>query len=441
MVTLMLLMITAFALLPSGFNWQEYTEGGNQVEGSWEVKLQWGSVFAIAVFIALRHSTLAIAYLKAANPFVIAMVVYCTIGILWSPMASITFKKVIQFAGIVMAAVAFQFTGRDLSHLLKTILAVLVGIEVISAIAAVFFPTLGIDAYFGTAWRGIASGKNDFGYIGSLSVIFWVVLANLQKMKATTVLAGVGLGVLCVIKANSSTSIATTLLGLTVFFVLRRQHIGSPLWSQRILLAVSAAALIGLQYFFIHESRLPAWGEVIGPFAGLFGKSADLTGRTDIWIYVAIEIQKHLLLGVGYGAFWLGPGSASQAIIDQLPWIPYQSHNGYLDILNELGVIGMALFLGMLIIHVWQLFKLVPINRQETAFHGTLLVIICFSNFSESTLFRGVNYPHILLMFSSISVSSTLYRHRASRQQAAKATVQRLRETDFSAQTHRVIGK
>jgi O-antigen ligase len=144
---------------------------------------------------------------------------------------------------------------------------------------------------------------------------------------------------------------------------------------------------------------------------------------------------------VGYGAFWLGPGSASQAIIDQLPWIPYQSHNGYLDILNELGVVGMALFIGMLVVHIWQLFKLVPINRQESAFHGTLLVIICFSNFSESTLFRGVNYPHILLMFSSISVSSTLYRHRAKLQDAASQTVQQVRKMGSTGKTSHVVSK
>ncbi|MEY2954241.1 MAG: hypothetical protein RLZZ401_2328, partial [Pseudomonadota bacterium] len=185
------------------------------------------------------------------------------------------------------------------------------------------------------------------------------------------------------------------------------------LWLQRILLFVAVTALVGIQWFFIQESRLPRWSEVIGPFASLFGKSADLTGRTDIWAYVAIEIEKHWMHGIGYGAFWLGPGSASQPIIDQLPWIPYQAHNGYLDILNELGAIGMTLFVCLVVVHLSQLLKINRFDRRTAAMHAALLIIILATNFSESTIFRGVNFPHILLVFSSVGVSSTLYFHYA----------------------------
>lgn len=413
LITVMLAMMVAFALLPSGLQWSDYAESASLAqEGSLGVKLQWGSIFAIAFYLALRHRGLFKIQLLAANPFIIALVVYTAITTLWSAYPSITVKKVIQFAGIVTAAIVFQMPGRSAAHFIKTTLFVLTGIEIASVIAVVLFPSQGMDVTFTNAWRGILAQKNDMGYVGALSAILWIGLRVIEPPKLATFLAGFGLSVLCVIRSTSSTGATVALIGIMTFMILYRQHVRSVNWLQRILLVLAIAILIAVQIFFIHESRLPAWGEIMGPFARLFGKSADLTGRTDIWIYVIIEIEKHWLQGAGYGAFWLGPGSPSQPILDQLPWIPFQSHNGYLDIINELGAIGFSLFVGLLLTHLVQLYRLGRYDQPLAAFNTALLAIICITNMSESSLMRGVNYPHILLMFSSVCVSSALRRYR-----------------------------
>src|SRR5690606_36617520 len=121
--------------------------------------------------------------------------------------------------------------------------------------------------------------------------------------------------------------------------------------------------LLGLHFFHVVMGRLPEWNEVAGPVAGLFGKSADLTGRTDIWDLVLLEAGKHPWAGIGYGAFWLGMESPSQYIIDALYWIPLQAHNGYLDVYNELGVIGIAILSGFLIVHTVNLVRLLRVDR------------------------------------------------------------------------------
>jgi O-antigen ligase len=118
----------------------------------------------------------------------------------------------------------------------------------------------------------------------------------------------------------------------------------------------------------MQESRFPTWPEISAPIAGIFGKGSDLTGRTDIWDLVWLEIERHWVLGLGYGAFWLGPDSLSQFVIDALNWIPLQSHNGYLDILNEQGLTGLALCILTLLVQVRMLVLLSHKDRIQAAF-------------------------------------------------------------------------
>ena len=68
-----------------------------------------------------------------------------------------------------------------------------------------------------------------------------------------------------------------------------------------------------------------------------------------------------------------------------------------------------SLFL-FLFYHCIQLFQLMVLDRHDAAFHCTFLVIILFSNFSESTLYKAVALQHILLIISSVVVSSRLKR-------------------------------
>ena len=170
--------------------------------------------------------------------------------------------------------------------------------------------------------------------------------------------------------------------------------------------------LLLLHGYYIHEGVLPGRADILAPIAGLFGKTSDLTGRSDIWEPLIIEIQKHWFLGIGYGAFWLGPGSPSQPILDSLIWIPLQGHNGYLDLLNELGAVGCLLFVGWLIAYVRDLLRLAEIDRQAGALFGAVLVTFLFSNLTESSMFRGVNFSFLLMILSCVSVTTALNQYR-----------------------------
>mgnify|MGYP006137444093 CR=1 FL=1 len=80
---------------------------------------------------------------------------------------------------------------------------------------------------------------------------------------------------------------------------------------------------------------------LLGPIGMLTGKDLTFTGRTDIWDILVEHIKLNPYLGTGYGAYWTGPvaGSLSNEFMLRLHFYPGSAHNGYLEILNDLGVL------------------------------------------------------------------------------------------------------
>jgi len=77
----------------------------------------------------------------------------------------------------------------------------------------------------------------------------------------------------------------------------------------------------------------------------LLDKDISLSGRTDIWPLVWHKFLAHPFLGYGYSAFWLGQNGRQSAYIwSILHWPVPHSHNGFLDVLADLGLAGFTLF-------------------------------------------------------------------------------------------------
>ena len=170
--------------------------------------------------------------------------------------------------------------------------------------------------------------------------------------------------------------------------------------------------ILGLYIFYMQESRFPTWPELSAPIAHIFGKGSDLTGRTDIWELVWMEIRKHWIIGLGYGAFWLGPDSLSQFVITALHWIPLQSHNGYMDILNEQGIVGLILTVLCLLTQLVMVIKMSHGDRVQSAFWTSMLLVVIVTNFTESSLFRGFGFQNVFFIFALVAGTSVNRRLR-----------------------------
>jgi exopolysaccharide production protein ExoQ len=85
------------------------------------------------------------------------------------------------------------------------------------------------------------------------------------------------------------------------------------------------------------------------PILEMLGKDPTLTGRTDLWEYVISDIWMKPLLGWGYFGFWTPANPAAMQIADDLRWIVPQAHNGLLEMLLNIGLVGTALVIFLLV--------------------------------------------------------------------------------------------
>lgn len=420
-VRLLIVLSMTFSLLPPGFDWSNVEAHGSYIEGSFIFQLQFGSVFLIGAWQAWRNRYWTMQHIRHLNPMLMLLILYCAASILWSPYPLVTLKRVVQLGGLVLVGIAISAPIGGKHQLIRTLLGTLMMLMAISFVVSLVIPRIGVDYELGGAWRGILTQKNTLGAISGLCVVFWIKESFGNAFPRALCLFGILFSLFMLVMAKSSTAILVATLGTAIYLLVRRRYLTGQFDGRRLTLTLVVIALLGLHMFYVSEGRLPEWRELFAPFGMIFNKSTDLTGRTDIWRLVLLEVQQHPVFGIGYGAFWLGEGSPSQMIIDALHWIPLQAHNGYLDILNELGIVGVSLMAGVFVFHIATLVKLTRIDREEAAIHWAMLILILISNLSESEMFRGVLFQNIFFIYSSTAISARITVDRMEKAAAASA--------------------
>ncbi len=113
----------------------------------------------------------------------------------------------------------------------------------------------------------------------------------------------------------------------------------------------------------------------------------------------------------GFGGFWMGLEGPSFTIVRFFSWRPGQAHNGYIDVINELGYVGLALLAWVLVAHLW---NIVMIHRRgeglAAIFHLAVLIAALLLNVSETNFMRTTHLWWIILSSSIIGVHVHLHQ-------------------------------
>jgi O-antigen ligase len=132
---------------------------------------------------------------------------------------------------------------------------------------------------------------------------------------------------------------------------------------------------------------IPGIGILLDPIAELAGKDLTFSNRAVIWDIIKEHIQLAPFLGSGYGAYWTGalPSSPSYVFVGRMYFYPSQSHNGYLEIVNDLGFVGLICLLGYLVFWVRQSLQLMRFDRAQGMLFLALFFQQAITNLSETT--------------------------------------------------------
>jgi O-antigen ligase len=119
----------------------------------------------------------------------------------------------------------------------------------------------------------------------------------------------------------------------------------------------------------------------------LLGRNATLTDRTAVWQDV-LAIDKSPVFGAGFESFWLGP--RLEAMWAKWWWHPIQAHNGYIETYLNLGWVGVAILVALIIATFRKARRELIHNLDFGRFRLGVLFAIILYNYTEAT-FKGVH--------------------------------------------------
>ena len=277
----------------------------------------------------------AITRLFKKDKLFILLAAWTMASCIWSQLPFISLQwSSIAILNIGLAFYLFlRFTPEQQLRLFLLLGSVCVLLSIFLALA---LPNYGIDHTVDTnAWRGMYAQKNMCSMVTEFLLIPGLYASVTSLRGKLFRLAYICLSVFLIIMTQSASG-KVTLIALFFYYVamkllarLRRNERVLLLLGGSLLAAISAAGV------------LSTFTEI----ALFLGKDPTLTGRTVIWEAMIPSVMKHPLLGYGYRAFWRGFQGESANVSLASHWAVPSAHNGFLEILITLGLIGVGLVL------------------------------------------------------------------------------------------------
>lgn len=339
---------------------------------------------------ALSASILCVRWRKvialAIQPVFLWLLLALTLlSTVWSYAPQVTLVK----SGALVGATLFGLylaTSYEPHQILRLTATALSLAAFASIILALFLPQYGLDStYHDGAWQGIFVQKNALGRVMSVAV---VVLVHTVLAKRSRAMWGLllGLTLLTLYFSDSATALVITLILLALLPAYRILRWPSTLTG----VALMTLGGLGVALWVWLPSVVPS-------LLGALGRDATLTGRTVVWSGVWSLIQSHLWLGYGYGGFWMGWDGPSAHIWRLFTnWNPNDSHNGFLDIWSDVGVVGLGLFIFAFVGALLSAVRWVRADKSASTWPLSILVCLVLFNLTESAILRPTNLLWIL---------------------------------------------
>ena len=368
---------------------------------------------AVAGFCVLYNRQVQFSEVVMNNGWLVAFFLYCFISIAWSDFPFIAFKRWTKIFGHPIMAL-IVLTEPDLKEALIRLMKRCAYVVVpVSILWIKYYPRWGTscDEWGDCMNKGIAGDKNHLG--ADLLILgfffFWYLLQtwrterNTRRRNELRLIAGFLIGIWWLFRAaHSATSTICLLVAILIFvFVgmrsINKSFIGTYMLAALVLLAAAELAF-----------------GISGHLSESLGRGSELSGRKESW-RLCLQFQNHPILGAGFQSFWLGETRAR--IREVIPWLG-GAHNGYLATYLDLGLVGLAFLIGLLIATFWkiraELFRNFDWGRYRLGLLAALVLLnwteVTFDSFSCAWFvfyLIGMDYPRTHLATAQPSVGAS----------------------------------
>lgn len=338
--------------------------------------------------------------LRIAPSSLFAFLGWALVSLVWTTDRSDTFFGWMSLFGFAFLALTVGHirdtlqTVRALGDTLRALLAVSLGVEILSGILLdVPFTFLAVQGNLaeGGPIQGIFGSRNMLGFIAVLALITFVIEWRTQSVNAPLAVGSIALaGSLAFLSASPTVIVLATAVGIVTVALTIVRH-ASPerrnlvQWVLGILVALALTVAFALRHQII----------------ALLDAGSDFSIRGDLWNTILDFVAVKPLQGWGWFGDWARGEYPFTYINFQLDDHHQSALNAFFDVLLQLGAAGLVLFLllgGVALIRSW----LVASVRRSVVYAWTPITLVTLAVDSMFESFTLVGAGWFLLVLCAL---------------------------------------
>lgn len=381
------LFFMIMASRPVGSWFAPGASGGSVAEGSPLDRLVL-SVFILLALLVICKRKIAWSQIFKENRCLILLHVFLGLSIFWSEYPFNSFKRWFKIIGIVIMGFMVLSEHKPLQSLESLLRRSAYVLIPLSVVLIKYFPQYGISysAYEGTRMgTGVSTHKNGLGVLCAVLSFFLIwriflqwrageIIKNRSQTFADVLVLHIGLFLLFGGGATySATSILIFIVGIVFLIVLYRYKNLTKNMANHLKGTLIVMVVLCMLFYNI---LLPVATSILN-------RSENLTDRDVIWSSVLEIASQNPIFGVGYGGYW-GLEEDTYKKHHKVD----QSHNGYLEIYLQVGIVGIIVFIIFIFEFCGNIRREITHSYDWGVFGMCFLIMSLLYNYSEASFIR-----------------------------------------------------
>lgn len=370
-------------------NYIEQLETGNRLR---QVALVAFGMFGVAALSLCREPRWNVQW-RVATPLLL-LVSWTLLSVFWSEQPGITAKRLVVLGCILLGSAGLARLYRPKELLLGALITIL----------AFILGSLAIDlAMGGRPWEG-----GDYRFGGTLHPNAQATYCAVLCLAAFTQPIGFGrrwilrllfvFGVGLIVLTQSRTGLLSLAIALVFVWMLRLPSLYK--WAgMGVVVGLAAAAFIA--WYSVGEGARSR--TVNAALLGRTEQSKSLTGRVPLWEELTDYASRRPVCGYGYEGFWTD--SRIAAIMKSQNWTLQNAHNSYLEIVLQLGYVGLFFAIWF----AWRgggaLVEAYNLTREPGYAFAFGVLVLGLSNSLLESLFVKLRYTPVIALMGLLAVT------------------------------------
>ncbi|MBF4514082.1 O-antigen ligase family protein [Plantibacter sp. VKM Ac-2885] len=256
--------------------------------------------------------------------------------------------------------------------------------------------------------QGLPGNANLLAFVAAVALI--VSLARLATAKARVEALSCVIVAILTLWLTRSSTVLVALVGTGAVVAAIGMGIAlRPGWTKRAVVTAVLLVVLGAV-----GTAAPHWRAILSGF----GKSADLTGRTEIWLKVVERIEERPLLGWGFSSPWASWEPQFSEFVVRNGVRQLQAHNAWLDVTMQLGLVGALVFLVLVVQTAQGTLWLLPQRLTRRTFGAfmagaapfSVLLLLILQSLTESRILIESGWVLLVILAVKPRVSGSLPR-------------------------------